>query len=126
MACRLIGRQPTRLLEHVSGNAPAAVLMRIREIYRDLLSKRYRDVQNGQSCPTQTFVLTMLSLGVPMIVMGDEVRRTQLGNNNAYCLDNDITWFDWTLTSRHADVRRFLKTSDRTAAAAGLVSRTPA
>jgi glycogen operon protein len=41
--------------------------------------------------------------------MGDEVRRTQLGNNNGYCLDNDITWFDWTLISRHADVHRFLK-----------------
>jgi len=45
--------------------------------------------------------VTMLSLGVPMIVVGDEVRRTQLGNNHAYCFDNDITWFDSTLTSRH-------------------------
>jgi glycogen operon protein len=53
--------------------------------------------------------VTMLSLGVPMIVMGDEVRRTQLGNNNGYCLDNDISWFDWTLISRRADVHRFLK-----------------
>ena len=55
------------------------------------------------------FTVTMLSLGVPMIVMGDEVRRTQLGNNNAYCLDNDVSWFDWTLISRHADLHRFLK-----------------
>jgi glycogen operon protein len=53
--------------------------------------------------------VTMLSLGVPMIVMGDEARRTQLGNNNGYCLDNDITWFDWTAILRHADVHRFLK-----------------
>jgi glycogen operon protein len=53
--------------------------------------------------------LTMLSLGVPMIVAGDEVRRTQRGNNNAYCQDNDISWFDWSLLSRHADVRRFTK-----------------
>jgi isoamylase len=52
---------------------------------------------------------TMLSLGVPMIAMGDEVRRTQRGNNNAYCQDNDISWFDWTLLSRHADVFRFVK-----------------
>src|SRR5437867_13051370 len=52
---------------------------------------------------------TMLSLGVPMILMGDEVRRTQLGNNNAYCQDNDTSWFDWRLVARHADVHRFLK-----------------
>lgn len=52
---------------------------------------------------------TILSLGVPMIVMGDEVRRTQGGNNNAYCQDNEISWLDWTLLSRHADVRRFVR-----------------
>ena len=40
---------------------------------------------------------TMLSIGLPMIVMGDEVRRTQGGNNNAYCQDNETSWFDWTL-----------------------------
>jgi glycogen operon protein len=43
-----------------------------------------------------------------MLLMGDEVRRTQRGNNNAYCQDNEITWFDWTLLTRHADVRRFV------------------
>ena len=53
--------------------------------------------------------VTILSLGVPMIVMGDEVRRTQRGDNNCYCLDNEISWFDWTLITRHADVCRFLK-----------------
>jgi len=53
--------------------------------------------------------VTMLSLGVPMILMGDEVRRTQRGNNNAYCQDNDIGWFDWALLTRHADVHRFVK-----------------
>ena len=51
--------------------------------------------------------LTMLSLGVPMILMGDEVRRTQHGNNNAYCHDNEMNWFDWTLLKQHADVLRF-------------------
>jgi glycogen operon protein len=49
----------------------------------------------------------MLSLGVPMILMGDEVRRTQRGNNNAYCQDDDTSWFDWTLLNTHADVHRF-------------------
>jgi isoamylase len=53
--------------------------------------------------------LTMLSLGVPMIVMGDEVRRTQLGNNNGYCQDDETTWFDWSLLKKHADVHRFTK-----------------
>jgi isoamylase len=52
---------------------------------------------------------TMLSLGVPMIVMGDEVRRTQGGNNNAYCHDNEANWFDWSLIEKHADVHRFVK-----------------
>ena len=54
--------------------------------------------------------VTMLSLGLPMFVMGDEVRRTQLGNNNAYCHDNEANWFDWSLLSKHADLYRFVKT----------------
>jgi glycogen operon protein len=41
--------------------------------------------------------------------MGDEVRRTQLGNNNAYCQDNELSWFDWRRLDRHADVHRFVK-----------------
>jgi glycogen operon protein len=44
-----------------------------------------------------------------MILMGDEVRRSQCGNNNAYCNDDDTNWFDWKLLTRHADVHRFLK-----------------
>jgi glycogen operon protein len=52
--------------------------------------------------------VTLLSLGLPMISMGDEVRRTQRGNNNAYCQDNEISWFDWTLLDRHPDVLRFV------------------
>jgi len=52
--------------------------------------------------------VTMLSIGLPMILMGDEARRTQSGNNNAYCQDNEIGWFDWTLVERHADVHRFV------------------
>ncbi|MCI0498769.1 MAG: glycogen debranching protein GlgX [Planctomycetales bacterium] len=53
--------------------------------------------------------VTMMSLGVPMILMGDEVRRTQNGNNNAYCFDNEFNWFDWTLITKHADLLRFVK-----------------
>jgi glycogen operon protein len=52
--------------------------------------------------------VTILSIGLPMILMGDEVRRTQRGNNNAYCHDDDTNWFDWTLLAKHADVHRFV------------------
>ncbi len=52
--------------------------------------------------------ITMLSVGMPMLLMGDEVRRTQLGNNNAYCQDNETSWFDWTLLPKHADILRFV------------------
>jgi glycogen operon protein len=51
----------------------------------------------------------MISLGVPMILMGDEVRRTQGGNNNSYCQDDETNWFDWTLVSRHVGLHRFVK-----------------
>ena len=53
--------------------------------------------------------LTLMSLGVPMLLMGDEVRRTQRGNNNAYCHDDETGWFDWTLVEKHADVHRFVR-----------------
>jgi isoamylase len=53
--------------------------------------------------------VTLLSLGMPMIAMGDEVRRSQAGNNNAYCQDNETSWFDWTLLKQHADVHRFVR-----------------
>jgi len=52
--------------------------------------------------------ITMIAAGMPMILMGDEVRRTQLGNNNAYCQDNETSWFDWTLLASHRDVHRFV------------------
>jgi len=44
-----------------------------------------------------------------MLLMGDEVRRTQRGNNNAYGQDNEISWFDWSLSDRNAELRRFVK-----------------
>ena len=45
--------------------------------------------------------------------MGDEVRRTQQGNNNAYCQDNELSWFDWSLLDKHADLQRFVKQTIR-------------
>src|SRR5262249_47458971 len=53
--------------------------------------------------------VTLLSLGVPMLLMGDEVRRTQHGNNNAYCQDNEKNWLDWSLLTTQADLHRFVK-----------------
>jgi glycogen operon protein len=55
------------------------------------------------------FTVNLLSLGLPMILMGDEVRRTQVGNNNNYCHDDESNWFDWSLLQKHADVHRFVK-----------------
>jgi glycogen operon protein len=52
--------------------------------------------------------VTLLSLGVPMILMGDEMRRTQGGNNNAYCHDVEANWLDWSLLTTHGDVHRFV------------------
>src|SRR5215468_2941580 len=52
---------------------------------------------------------TILSLGMPMLLMGDEVRRSQGGNNNAYCQDNQTSWFDWALVEKHADLHRFVR-----------------
>lgn len=51
--------------------------------------------------------LLMVSQGVPMLVMGDEVRRSQGGNNNAWCQDNPTGWFDWSLVEANADLLRF-------------------
>jgi isoamylase len=53
--------------------------------------------------------INLLALGAPMLLMGDEVRRTQNGNNNAYALDEEASWFDWALADKHADLRRFVK-----------------
>jgi len=53
--------------------------------------------------------ILLLSKGVPMILGGDEMRRTQQGNNNAYCHNNDISWYDWSRLDRYREVYRFVK-----------------
>ncbi len=53
--------------------------------------------------------ILMLSQGVPMLLMGDEGLRTQRGNNNAYCQDNDTSWFDWERLDHNRDIFRFFK-----------------
>ncbi|MGH3245544.1 MAG: glycogen debranching protein GlgX [Trebonia sp.] len=53
--------------------------------------------------------ILLISQGVPMFVAGDEIRRTQQGNNNAYCQDNEISWFDWDLARENQAMFRFFK-----------------
>ena len=68
----------------------------------DIEAFRNRQVKNY-------LAITLLSLGVPMLLMGDEMRRTQKGNNNVYCQDNEISWMDWDLLDKHSDIHRFVK-----------------
>jgi glycogen operon protein len=53
--------------------------------------------------------LLMISQGVPMILSGDEVGRSQRGNNNAYCQDNELAWFDWTLVDKNVELHSFFR-----------------
>jgi isoamylase len=58
----------------------------------------------------KNFLLTLfISRGVPMLLGGDEFRRTQRGNNNAYCQDNEVSWFDWSLLDAHKEIQRFTR-----------------
>ncbi|NCC53156.1 MAG: glycogen debranching enzyme, partial [Spartobacteria bacterium] len=68
-----------------------------------VLAKRKRQQKNF-------FATLLLSQGVPMLLAGDEFSRTQKGNNNAYCQDNDISWVDWSLLDTHRDLFEFVKT----------------
>jgi len=53
--------------------------------------------------------LLMMARGIPMLLGGDEFGRTQQGNNNAYCQDNALSWFDWRFLSENADLYRFVR-----------------
>jgi glycogen operon protein len=55
------------------------------------------------------FATMMVSLGTPMILGGDEIGRTQGGNNNAYCQDNEISWYDWSLLEKNSRLYRFVR-----------------
>ncbi|MCX7805835.1 MAG: glycogen debranching protein GlgX [Planctomycetota bacterium] len=68
----------------------------------EILRLRRRMIRNFMA-------VLMLSQGVPMFVAGDEFGRTQRGNNNAYCQDNEISWVDWSLAEKNADLLRFTR-----------------
>ncbi len=68
----------------------------------DIARLRNRQIRNLAA-------LLMLSHGVPMLLYGDEVGRSQQGNNNAYCQDNELTWINWSRTRSQCDLFRFFK-----------------
>jgi isoamylase len=63
---------------------------------------RRRQVKNA-------LTMLLVSQGIPMLLMGDEFGRTQQGNNNAYCHDSPLTWMDWTLIERNAELLRYCR-----------------
>jgi len=68
------------------------------------------DVEGVRNRLIKNFLLTLfISRGVPMLLGGDEFRRTQRGNNNAYCQDNEANWFDWSLIEKHKEIHRFAR-----------------
>jgi glycogen operon protein len=68
----------------------------------EILALRRRQAKNLIS-------ILLLSQGVPMFLSGDEVLHTQKGNNNVYCQDNELSWFDWNLVEKNRDMLRFVK-----------------
>jgi isoamylase len=69
----------------------------------EILALRAKQMRN-------IFATLMLSQGTPMISHGDEIGRTQQGNNNVYCQDNELSWMDWTLCDKNADLLNFTRT----------------
>jgi len=63
---------------------------------------RHRQIKNALS-------ILMVSQGIPMILMGDEMGRTKYGNNNTYCHDNDLNWLNWSLIDKNADIYYFAR-----------------
>ena len=68
----------------------------------EVLGLRRRQMKN-------LLALLMMARGTPMLLGGDEMARTQCGNNNAYCQNNEISWFDWRLLVDNADLYRFIR-----------------
>ena len=68
----------------------------------EILALRHRQMRN-------IMATLMLSQGTPMISHGDEMGRTQRGNNNGYCQDNEITWIDWDGAGQYADLLEFTR-----------------
>lgn len=71
---------------------------------------RDMEIESTRKRQIRNFLLTaLISRGIPMLLGGDEFRRTQRGNNNAYCQDNETSWYDWSCLERHQDIYRFTR-----------------
>lgn len=68
----------------------------------DIIRKRIKRIKN-------LLTTLMVSQGAPMVLGGDEILRTQKGNNNAYCQDNEISWYNWSYSSNKEEIKAFLK-----------------
>nr|WP_211284837.1 glycogen debranching protein GlgX [Mycobacterium palustre] len=68
----------------------------------DIIALRYRQMRNF-------WATLMVSQGTPMIAHGDEIGRTQNGNNNVYCQDSELSWMDWSLADKNADLLAFAR-----------------
>ena len=68
----------------------------------EIIRFRRRQIKNAMA-------ILMTSQGVPMLLMGDEVGRTQYGNNNSYCHDSELSWLDWSLMEQNQDLFTFFK-----------------
>jgi glycogen operon protein len=126
------GRQPFHSINFVTSHDGFTLndLVSYREKHNDINGEGNRDGDNnnfsdnyGAEGPTtradveatrlrqirNMLATLLLSQGVPMLLSGDECRRTQSGNNNAYCQDNEISWFDWSLVEEGGDLVRFVR-----------------
>jgi glycogen operon protein len=68
----------------------------------DVLAVRQRLMKNAVA-------ILMVSQGIPMLLMGDEMAHSKRGNNNTYCQDNDLNWIDWSLLEQNAGIFRFFR-----------------
>ena len=107
-------RSTTRRTSRTTGTATTTTgagttASRARPTIPEINALRERQMRN--------FLATLfLSQGVPMLLGGDEIARTQRGNNNAYCQDNEISWIDWQLDGRAERMLAFDEAADRAAA----------
>lgn len=69
---------------------------------KSIIRFRHKQIKNF-------FTMLFLSKGIPMITMGDEIARTQKGNNNTYCIDSETVWFDWGLIEKNANLLEFFR-----------------
>ena len=111
-------RQPTASVTPTALR-PTSVGIAATKVRRTIRPSRRYVSGRSRICSTLLFI----SQGTPMLSMGDEVRRTQRGNNNAYCQDNEFSWFDWRDVERTGDMLRFVRELIRSRRAAIISAR---